>query len=557
MALNLVGTSGNATIDASTGIDGFSITFDTWTTSTRPGSPTTGQTGFNTELGYLESWNGSSWVGGLPSQAGNSGKYLTTDGSTASWVSLPPSITNVTPSSFDGNAGQSFAVAGLNFYVGCSTVFIGNDGVTTYATTTTRNNSSSLTVVNSVDMPIANEPYTLKVINTDGQYALYAGLDAGSAPSWTTASGSLGSWEEGAAVSTSVIATDPDGGAVTYSSSDVGSGSLNWLSLNTSTGALTGTAPLVASDTSYSFSVTATDNASNSSSRSFSVTVTNIVPVSSVEYLVVAGGGGGGGGPDAGAGGGAGGYRTASGFAVSSGSAITVTVGAGGAGGAANNAGTSGSNSVFSSITSTGGGGGGQYIPSVTNSSGTGRGYGKDGGSGGGAASGPGSGRLGGSPASGQGYAGGNANEAGPYLSGGGGGAGGAGDGGTGYGSGTGNGGPGLSSSITGSAVTRAGGGGGSKYLSLPAGQGGSGGGGNGTDGSIPAGNGTTNTGSGGGGSERNGSYLDGGSGGSGIVVIRYPDSYAAAASTTGSPTYTVSGGYRIYTWTSSGSITF
>jgi hypothetical protein len=45
--------------------------------------------------------------------------------------------------------------------------------------------------------------------------------------------------------------------------------------------------------------------------------------------------------------------------------------------------------------------------------------------------------------------------------------------------------------------------------------------------------------------------------GGSGIVIIRYADSYAAATSTTGSPTITVSGGYRIYKWTGNGSITF
>ena len=43
----------------------------TWTTGTRPASPITGQTGFNTTLGSLESYNGSAWVsgGGLNTQA--------------------------------------------------------------------------------------------------------------------------------------------------------------------------------------------------------------------------------------------------------------------------------------------------------------------------------------------------------------------------------------------------------------------------------------------------------------------------------------------------------
>jgi hypothetical protein len=40
-------------------------------------------------------------------------------------------------------------------------------------------------------------------------------------------------------------------------------------------------------------------------------------------------------------------------------------------------------------------------------------------------------------------------------------------------------------------------------------------------------------------------------------VVIRYADTYDAASSTTGSPTVTVAGGFRVYTWASSGSITF
>jgi hypothetical protein len=41
------------------------------------------------------------------------------------------------------------------------------------------------------------------------------------------------------------------------------------------------------------------------------------------------------------------------------------------------------------------------------------------------------------------------------------------------------------------------------------------------------------------------------------VVIIRYPQTNNEAASTTGSPTVTTSGGFRIYTFTGSGSITF
>jgi hypothetical protein len=84
---------------------------------------------------------------------------------------------------------------------------------------------------------------------------------------------------------------------------------------------------------------------------------------------------------------------------------------------------------------------------------------------------------------------------------------------------------------------------------------GGSGGGGAG--GTISTGrvSGTANTGGGGGGG---GAAGDGkGIGGSGIVIIRYLSIYPAATATTGSPSVTTSGSYRVYKWTGSGSITF
>jgi hypothetical protein len=69
---------------------------------------------------------------------------------------------------------------------------------------------------------------------------------------------------------------------------------------------------------------------------------------------------------------------------------------------------------------------------------------------------------------------------------------------------------------------------------------------------------GTINTGGGGGGAgAKSGSGSAGGAGGAGVVVIRYPDAYNIAASTTGSPILETANGYRTYIFKTSGSITF
>ena len=45
--------------------------------------------------------------------------------------------------------------------------------------------------------------------------------------------------------------------------------------------------------------------------------------------------------------------------------------------------------------------------------------------------------------------------------------------------------------------------------------------------------------------------------GASGVVIIKYPNTFADATSTTGLPTFTNIGGYKIYKFTATGSITF
>jgi hypothetical protein len=40
-------------------------TFPTWTTGTRPATPNAGQTGYNSTLSVIETYNGTGWASGL------------------------------------------------------------------------------------------------------------------------------------------------------------------------------------------------------------------------------------------------------------------------------------------------------------------------------------------------------------------------------------------------------------------------------------------------------------------------------------------------------------
>ena len=84
-------------------------------------------------------------------------------------------------------------------------------------------------------------------------------------------------------------------------------------------------------------------------------------------------------------------------------------------------------------------------------------------------------------------------------------------------------------------------------------GNGGTGGGGNGKGNDGTGDNGGVNTGGGGGGG---GGDIGGpgGSGGKGVVVLRYENT-RKNATTTGSPTFIDSGGYKIYVFNDSGTI--
>jgi len=311
--------------------------------------------------------------------------------------------------------------------------------------------------------------------------------------------------------------------------------------------------------TQYFFKVSAVNAAGESalSVASTGVTPSNTTP--SVQYLVIAGGGGGG-GNNGGGGGGAGGYRSSvtgelsgggasaeSVFTITPATAYTVTVGGGGVGrGGTNAQGGNGQNSVFATITSTGGGGGGD------GDSGTSSGL--TGGSGGGGSTTGASVYGAGAGTAGQGYAGGTGStDNASYRNGGAGGGAGAVGQSTSGNSFLATGGAGRASSITGTSVTRGGGGGGGGF-NLSGGVSGAGGAGGGGGVNSATGAGTPNTGGGGVGDSIS-NYTN--SGGSGVVILRYSDSFPLASATTGSPTVTNPTGFRVYTFTGSGSITF
>jgi len=246
---------------------------DSGTAGTKVASGTTGQRGstagqirFNTTTGLAEYYTGSEF------------KVIDT----------PPTVTAVSPLEVDSQAGGNitFTITGSNFGSGAVTKFIGNDATEITASTTTVNSGSSISAIIARSSFVnAKEPYDVRVINASGlSGTLDNQINVDSNPTWSTASGQIGGViEEGNAVSFSVSATDADSDTIVYS---VNSGTLpTGLSLNSSTGAITGTAGSVSGDTTSSFTLRATAN-SKTADRAFSITVQDLGALADAEFYI-------------------------------------------------------------------------------------------------------------------------------------------------------------------------------------------------------------------------------------------------------------------------------
>ena len=506
------------------------------TTAQRPGTPTSGNFRHNTTDDVLEWYTGSTF--GWRQFAGAN-----------------PTITGINPTTSIA-AGTSITVTGINFQSGSIVKLIGNDSTVYTAASTSFVDSTEVTFT-TPELPVANEPYDVKLILPAGGFFILANaLDAGGVPAWTTAAGSLGTISH-AATGThfTLAATDPDGGAITYAETTSVLTTAG-LTLNGTTGAITGDPTDVTSSTVYSFDVTATDPGNNVTSRSFSITVENqfsgasggttaTYSISGVNYkshtftgsngsfiagpiggscdiLVVAGGGGG--GYDNGGGGGAGGMIEATSISLPTGTHSMVI----GSGGSNEGGGTGyqGNSSTFTLAgagsalyTAIGGGGGGCAEGNCSGGAASTLSR-KHGGSAGGC--GQNEHNVTGNATAGQGNVGGICTTSDMGGSGGGG----AGQAGVDNpGTGPSDGGDGKQNNYRdGNATWYAGGGGGGECQASNCGfgDGGQGGGGHGCGAGQNPVAGSANTGGGGGGGGQSNPTHEGAGGGSGIVVIRY-----------------------------------
>ena len=236
-------------------------------TSGRSGSANAGDFRYNSETSKIEYYSGSTWVNVGVSQ---------------------PLINNITPTTFNGAAGVSITIVGNNFVTGANVHFVSSaNGSVTAAGSVTFNSATQLTAVTPA-LTVAGEPYGIRVTNPDGGMTLLeAALDAGSAPAWSSAAGSLitGVLKEVAMPAIGVTATDPDGQAITYSeTTDIltGTGSgkmgLTLIGTGSTAGIITGTAPSVSSDTTFNFTLRASDTAGNNTDRAFSIGVISAPP---------------------------------------------------------------------------------------------------------------------------------------------------------------------------------------------------------------------------------------------------------------------------------------
>ena len=177
-----------------------------------------------------------------------------------------PTISSINPTVIE-NTQTSITITGTNFVNGANVEAVGTNGAIIQADTVTFNSATSISAAFTIT---TDATYFLRIENPDGNAvrSSTALLTVSDAPAWTTSAGSLGTNAAGSAVSYTVAAT----GATSFA---VQSGSLpGGVSLNTSTGVISGTESGATAETTYNFTIRASDAEAQTADRAFSITIT-------------------------------------------------------------------------------------------------------------------------------------------------------------------------------------------------------------------------------------------------------------------------------------------
>lgn len=210
----------------------------------------------------------------LPTADGTANQVISTDGSgtlTFSDSVLFPTISSISPTVIDNNAAN-VVITGTNFKDSSTPPFVDAINASTGAIVTA--NSVTFTSATSVTanftLPV-DGTYFLRLENNDG-IACRSGtalLTVSDAPAWTTSAGSLGTVSNGGTINFTVAATNATSFAVQSGALPGGA------SLNTSTGAITGTESGSTQTTTFNFTIRATDAEGQTADRAFSITISH------------------------------------------------------------------------------------------------------------------------------------------------------------------------------------------------------------------------------------------------------------------------------------------
>ena len=221
---------------------------------------TAGQWRFNTTTGYFEGYN-------------NAGAFSTLEPD----PTVTASDTDLVNNEDGGNA--TIVITGTNFSSGGTISFMGNAGANFDAASTTLDSATQVTAVAPKSSFLnAQEPYKIKFTSSGGKVGTSATglINVNMKPTWTTSSGSIATVVESAALSgVAIAATDPDSDSIAYTETGGTNLATNSLTLNSSTGAITGNAPAVGGDTTISFTGRATAGG-QTSDRAFSILVKDV-----------------------------------------------------------------------------------------------------------------------------------------------------------------------------------------------------------------------------------------------------------------------------------------